>query len=507
MKLNLRSIISQLKSLFTSRLAIGGLEVSHTGLKFLLVRNATAVVQASLKLPPGIIEQGLIKDPKNFSAALKSLHDQISTPSKSISVILVIPSTLIYAQPFSVPLLSEKEFEEAARLNLETVSPTDIGETYHDWQQIKENRQLGHVDLLGAFANAKIIDEYTNLLREANFKPIAIEFPGLALARLVKERWAELRASEHYLLIYVNSEGILMTILQNANLYFNHFTPWFELVGDLKGEQPTFNDIKVFLGQEIRRVINFYLGKRGKQITEAILVSPLFNQEITDLAQNDFKLNTRNLTIPELPTLDPSWFVTLGGALRGLLSRANDTLISLTKANTQVEYYQERTLQFLRIWRNIIGATLVAVFIAFIVTDSIFYSNEKSLRAKTINEFATTDIAGTKNLQESVVSFNRLLTLIEKTVTQETGWSTFIRRIQTVAGGSITVERIYADKSTKTVLLNGRASNESSAIAFKNRLLAEPFIADVTLPLSDIRTETDGVVKFSLTAKLKTLDF
>ena len=66
---------------------------------------------------------------------------------------------------------------------------------------VRENKNRGQVDLLGAFINSKVVDTYREALKEAGFNIVTIEFPGLALARLIRERWGGLSSFEHYLLI------------------------------------------------------------------------------------------------------------------------------------------------------------------------------------------------------------------------------------------------------------------------------------------------------------------
>src|SRR6185436_1857531 len=120
------------------------------------------------------------------------------------------------------------------------------------------------IDLLGAFAARTALDEFTTCVKEANFNVIAVEFPGLALARLIRERWGGLEAQEDYLLIDINGEGLLLVFLKNGNVYFNHFTSWEQVNGgkELSG----FEQIKDFFSQEVQRVLNFYLGRSGKSL-------------------------------------------------------------------------------------------------------------------------------------------------------------------------------------------------------------------------------------------------
>ena len=59
--MTLSQFFTKLKNILTAPLPVGGLEISATSLKFLLVKNQT-ILQASLRLPAGIIVHGEIKD-------------------------------------------------------------------------------------------------------------------------------------------------------------------------------------------------------------------------------------------------------------------------------------------------------------------------------------------------------------------------------------------------------------------------------------------------------------
>ncbi len=496
----------KVKNLLTSPLPIAGLEISNTSLKYLLIKG-TAIVQASLRLPPGIIEHGLIKDRKNFVAALRNLHSQVGPLARPLNVVLLLPSNLVFAQAFSVPIIDKEHLEESINLNLQMISPNRIEDSYYDWQEIKENKDLGHLDLLGAFASSSVVSEYESALKEAQITVVAAEFPGLSLARLIRDRWLGIEAEQHYVLMYLRGEGMLITILRNGNLYFNHFTPWAEIKGGFDLKKTTFEDVKGFVAAELQRVLNFYLGKVGRPLEEAILISPVFNYEIVKLVTETLGLKIRNLTIAELPDLQPGWFPALGAALRGIISRGKDSFISLTQTSTMTEYYQERLISFLGSWRNIILGTLAFIFVSYIVVDTSFVQQEKQLQLRTTVEFSLADLQNSQLIQSKISSFNKLLSWIEKVAPQEAAWSTFTQHMQAVAGNEIMLERLFADKTNKTVQISGKAPSEQSAIAYKNRLVKEPLIENLLLPLSNLRTEADKRVSFSLSFKVKGFNF
>ena len=83
--------------------SVGGFQITNSELRFLELRqeekgNLSVARIGSLRLPPGIIESGKIKDRANFIAALKSLRDQIVLKDKRVvNVVLMISIGDVYA--------------------------------------------------------------------------------------------------------------------------------------------------------------------------------------------------------------------------------------------------------------------------------------------------------------------------------------------------------------------------------------------------------------------------
>lgn len=493
--MKLVSVLKRLKDIITSPIPVGGLEISATSLKYLLVKNET-IVQASLRLPPGIIERGAIKDRKNLVAALKSLHAQITqSGGKMVSVIVNLPSNLVFTQAFSVPIIDKEHLQESIKLNLQMISPNKIEDSYYDWQEIKINKDLGQLDLLGAFSNRQAIEEFMSVLKETSFNCVAVEFPGLSLARLIRERWSGLDLEQHYLLIYINSEGLLLVILKNGNAYFNHFSLWQNVVAQ---GALTFEHIKDFLSQELQRVMNFYIGRSGKQLAEAILISPVFNYEIVKLVNEKLGIKIRNLSIAELPKLQPNWFPVLGSGLRGVLPRSQDSDITLTPTNSQTEYYHERTLTFIGLWRNIVIGTLIFIFAAAITVDTLLVKEKTRLTTKLETEFSLDDLKNSQLLQGSISAFNQQLDFIEKIASQENTWSDIIQSVSNQIGPDVIIERLLLDKANLKGLITGRAVSEQEAINFKNRLASIEGFSELSLPLSNLKANPDNTIAFTV---------
>ncbi len=486
--------LSRLRTILTAPTPIGGLEISTTSLKYLLLRN-NSIVQASLRLPPGIIEAGKIKNTLLLEQALRDLHAQILPLSKPISVVLCLPQSTTYTQAFTVPIIASGQMVESVMLNLQMISPTNIEDSFYDYQEVQERSDTGQFELLGAFAQKSVVQEYANALKNANFIPVVVCFPALAIARLIRLRWGGLATTEDYLVLYVSSEGVLTLILKNGNLSFDRFTPWHEITKEGSVESLTFSQIKEFIAEDMRRVLNFYLGRTGKQLTNAILISPVFNYELITLLQERLNITLHNLAIAELPKLQPSWFSVLGSATRGSMPRSKDTEISLTPENSQTEYLEQRIVDFIKLWRNIIASTLVFVLAAFTFTNIIFDRQQNYLERRLQTEFNTPALTGNTAVQEKIQNFNQQVDIISQTQQSENNLTPLLEIMQKTAGKDIVIKKMSVDPNLNFII-NGNAKADDLAFAFLNRILNLSFVQSADLPIKKVVSVGENSVFF-----------
>ncbi len=501
--MKLLNILEKLKHLFSPKLKVGGLEISHQGVKLFFLKGKNIPASAQIELAAGILKEGRVNNAALLLTALKQLHEKIAPPKSTLNVVVSLPSELIYAQTFSVPVLQKEKLEEAIELNLQMISPSPAEETFSDWQELKEGSDARHLDLLGAFASAQSVRQYLALLAQAGFNVLAVEFPALSLSRLIKERWADLKAPKPYLTIYLNNEGVLFLILKNGNLAFSQFNSWTEILTSPSISEASFGQIKERLTESIQKILNYYFGRRNENLEDAILISPFFNYEIVSLAKEKFSLNIANLTVGQ--DLNETWFVALGASLRGLTPRAHDEAISLMETNTQTEYYQQRVLSFSSSWRNIILTTLGFMLLSFVVVDTLALALENKLKQRYSAQLTEAGQQEVSSLTEQANQFNRLLSLIELANSREVKFYPFLAQLKNLAGAGLAFDRLFIDQSNSSALISGTATNELTAINFKNRLGRQTNIASVSLPLSNLKQLSDGRVSFVLTLNLKGL--
>jgi len=505
--------IKRILTILNPQPIIGGLEISDTALKFLVIKE-NKINFTSLNLVPGIVEEGKIKDKENFKANLLKLRAQITKKTKKeIYVIVNLPNINIYTQIFNLPMVASENLDEAARLNLQMISPIDFSSVYSDWQKVGESKiDGGQLEILSAFISNKIVDEFVECLKETNFIIAAIEFSALALSRLAANL---INLPHSFILLHLNSNGLNFSLIKNRNLYFNHFVPWpIE-----KERQISFSAIEEIIVQETKKVLNFSSTHWPDiPINNFLLVTSALEEKIVQIINENFNLTVQKLILPkelkdvsgqwsvvssQLPSLAPEWFSVLGSALRGLIPRSKDTIISLASTGTEEEFRRSQIINFIKIWRNIVLTPLSFILLVFIVVEVFLIKTTNSLNSQLSNLINIPEINKINELQEEAKNFNNRVDLALKAKAEVYNWSPFFEKIKELAGNEIIIERIFIQSKEMPILFNGQASDESAILNFKDKLEKEGKFQEINLPLSSISKTADGKVKFSITFKIK----
>lgn len=495
----LRKFLLKLKNLLWPQVAIAGLEIKDVAIRIAQLQD-NSLKKAAVVLEPGIIEAGKIKDKKQLIVRLREIHGQFARPKETVPVVAVMPSENIYTQVFSTPILPEAGLEEAAGLNLKSISPIDLSAAYADWQKVGTQEKEGKVELLGAFAGSSVIDEYVDALKQAGFAPIAAEFPALAIARTIEALAAGIDLEKPQVVLNVASDGIDFMVLKRGNLYFNYFVPWKLMLEEGRvSREILFSDFKDTIIRELKKVSTFYTSHWEGKLAQLILITQALNVEISSFIEKNFQFKVTELKLRQWNDLPTSWFGVLGSATRGKIPRSKDNLISLMAVGTEKSYARAEIQHFVKLWRNIVFATLGFLALLFILIDSFFArtSNRLAGELRAIERFP--EGAEIAQLQEQAILFNELT---EKALTakeQGISWSPFFSKISDLAGKDIVLTRVFIDRSRSSALISGKADSEVSAVNFKNALVKEGF-KDVSLPLSEIVSEPGGV-SFSVSFK------
>src|SRR3989344_3875998 len=180
-------------SFFDRRKTPLGLYLSDISLKmiqFAKKREGFSVqAYSDTKIPKGAVAGDILSDPKLLSKTIREAVDnpkfgKITTPY----VIASIPETKSFVRVIQMPIMSEKEAEEAVPWEAEAYVPLPIGQVYLDWVILDPKRAAGQGDeskmtVLITACPKDYIDQFVSVIKEAKLIPLALEVESQATAR------------------------------------------------------------------------------------------------------------------------------------------------------------------------------------------------------------------------------------------------------------------------------------------------------------------------------------
>lgn len=499
------TIIKKIGNTINPPLQIGGLEVTDSYVRFVVIKGKKADF-VSAKLDPGIIEDGKIKDKARLQSVLTGFHDQLSKKKKKVWVVASISDSNVYTEMFALPKSAAQDIEEAAALNLQMISPIDFNTARADWHLVGE-KEMGGItqnEILGAFVPKQLIEDFERVADAAGFEIAAIEFPMLALTRAIVELSDQFDRKKNYLVFRLGSDGISFGLVKNGELYFLHFVGWGAVYGSER--KATLESLKKMIVDEIHKVLSFYETHWEGMLTNLFLVTPTFEVEIKKAIADNFP----NLAI-EVPSLRPfkelsiGWFSVLGSAFRGVVPRDEDNMISLATAGTKDKYDAYQQTNFVRLWRNVAVTVLAGVLALFVGSDIFLMQMTKRLEGHLAEVSQNPAIEKLGGLQQEATIFNGKVDALERASKERLKWSGLFDEIGRMAGSDIAIRRISIQGIDMPVTIFGEASTQTVIGDFEKALKANPKLSNVQFQLSSVAQVEGGRYAFSMSFKIVSL--
>lgn len=479
----------------SSKPIVGGLEVADSMLRLVIFKNGQ-VLNFSVSLPAGVIEDGKIKNENQFLETLKQLRTGIVSEKNSrfVQVVVSLPTAIVYTQSFDVPNLGEDKVKEAALLNLQALSPIAAENAYLSWQII--NVLSDRYELLGAVVEKNIVDRLRVLLETAGFKPITFEFPALALGRLVS---GLVKRTEPILVLWLSTEGLNFFILREESLYLDYYRSWRSIQ---EGGQGILKSLfESIVTEEIQRVVNFTVARFHKNLKEAFVVAPGFEEELRTLLEKKFSLVVTQFKDTAYPTIGPGWYPALGSAIRGDWDRSKDKFIALGTESSVGLFEEERILSFVRLWRNIFIGGLGALFVVFSISAIYLVQQSKILvqRASEIRSGAPEP--DFQNLKAAALEFNALVESVGRVRGDGAANYQFLAELQKITrDNGVTIDGLDFTALDRPVNLNAHAPDDPTIKKFL-KVLDSKF-CNVKIPLN-IKANEDNSLSFTIALQAK----
>lgn len=487
----------KLVKLLESETVIGSVSISNTAIRF--VRLTDGIIEKiGVVLEPGVIVAGKLKNREPFLKALLALRYKLGNPKENIHVMVSLPPDNVYTQSFSIPIIEDRLVNEAAKLNLQLLSPIDIKTAYTDWEKIGEAQEDGgKIELLGGFTNKTIVDEFTSVFREAGFGIVAVEFSALSLARLIKTESLNANFEKPQVFLSVSSDGPEFMIIKNNKLYFNYFFPWTSV----EGRQISFSDFGNILTQEMKKVLNFYSSHWNSQLNDLILITQGLYGEIEGIIKRNFPaINIRPLALNEkFSGFNSSWYSAVGGAIRGKISRSEDNFISLMDIGTEQSFFESRVEYFVKIWRVVILSTLSIIVFSFFLGDMFFLNISNNLASQISSMVQRQETKDVLDLEKKANEFNGLIAKALYAKKNSRQVSKYFKVFSQIAGNEVSIQKIIFDSDRATVLITAIAKSNQAVINFKNSLASLKEFRNVEFSFTSTTNNTDGTINFPIT--------
>lgn len=499
------TIIKKMADAVNPPLQIGGLEVTDSYIRFVSIKGKKADF-VSAKLEPGIVEDGKIKDKDRLLGVLTNFHDQIAGKNKKVWVIASISDGNVYTEIFTLPRVAGSELAEAARLNLQMISPIDFNTANADWHLAgeRETNGVSQSEILGAFVSRQLIEEFEEIADKAGFEIAAVEFPILALARAITELSGQFDRRKNYLVFRLGGDGISFGLVKNGELYFLHFVGWGAVYGSER--KATLESLKKTIRDEVHKVLSFYETHWEGTLTNLFLVTPTFENEIREAIARDFpNLAVEVPVLRQFKDLSVGWFSVLGSAYRGIIPRDEDTMLSLATTGTDEKYEAYQMTNFVHLWRNISVTVLTGVLILLVGLDMFLAGNVATLRERLAGGSNDPVLGQLSGLRQEADRFNGMVDSLARAEQERLLWSGFFKDMGAMAGNTIAIRRIVIQDVGSPVTIFGEAATQPAIGEFEKTLQANPNISDVRFQLASVSQIEGGRYAFSMSFSIKNL--
>ena len=168
-------------------------------------------------IPPGIIEDGSIKDPEPVADAIRQLYKTYNI--KEHNVAISIGGYSVIVKKINVQTMSEDQLQETIHFEAEQYIPFDISDVNLDFQILGENEQNpNQMSVLLVAAKKEMIDDYINLTQLAGLNPCIIDVDAFALQNIFESSYD--LEDENVALIDIGASKTSLNILKGANSVF-----------------------------------------------------------------------------------------------------------------------------------------------------------------------------------------------------------------------------------------------------------------------------------------------
>jgi len=160
--------------------------IEERSLRLLTVKGGEVQKWGQVPLGPGLVENGLIRDPAQVGLALEVLFEEQEAPRKGVITSLTAIGVGSTSQIFNLPRMRPNVLADAVNREARRVMPMPVNELYLTYQVIGESGGMQQVYVLGAPRD--LVDAHIGAFQVAGIQLKAMDLKPLALVRAVNQR-------------------------------------------------------------------------------------------------------------------------------------------------------------------------------------------------------------------------------------------------------------------------------------------------------------------------------
>lgn len=503
--------LEELKTLLLPKEEIAGIELTDNYIKGLGFNNglSSTWVDFQVGLPKGIVNSGNLLRPDLLTNILTQTRaTYFGQKKENTYVILSLDTNLFYTNVLSLPnISSEKDLKEAIALNTSLVSPIKLEEAYFDFEDWTHPGDTNKRIFITLVPKVKI-DPYLKCFRDSGFEVLAVEFNLLGLNRLVCNYTNANNSS--FLLLNFKPEGVNMAVSGGDNsLLLPTFESWSDMLSDSSEQNISVEALKKYLGLEVPKLISYLASHYNQAIDGFHILSnnATFNEQISQYLITDFGFKPFSLNLPNfLRQRSSDDYAILGTALRGLVRRENDSMVSLMPVGTEEKYKETRNYNYFSFWVKSVSFVMLFVACVFIGVDFIlFRPTVKSVVSNNLSvNISPSQRQEASLLKKEANDFNRNLDVAINLNQKRYNWQTVLDAFSADNTVSLESVKMISSDSDKKVTATFMTATREKALSFREYIRQQPFVSSVEMP-AKLFTEQPGKqsVQFDLIIGLK----
>lgn len=195
-----------------------GLDIGSSSIKLCQVREKktgySLVKLGMVSLPPEAIVDGSIIDASTVLSAIKGLVKDQGVKTKNVASSISGHSVII--KRIKLPIMTEEELADSIQWEAEQYIPFDINEVNLDFQIMGIDPEgKGQMDVLLVACKKEVINDYTNVIREAGLNPVVIDVDSFTLENMFEINYPVLQ-DENVALVNIGASSMNINILKGG---------------------------------------------------------------------------------------------------------------------------------------------------------------------------------------------------------------------------------------------------------------------------------------------------